>query len=168
MKSRSKRARLPRRDLEQVRARDPAGAIVVHHRTIDSLERMLRAGTIDDEMYSAARDFQAAFIVAHLDSLRAMPMTRIPGTGREPEFNERQLDARRRVHEAMDSLGGIGSPGGSAVWSIVGLQHSIREWSLGQGWSGRPVRQEQAQGILIAALGMLAGYFGYRKGRRAS
>jgi hypothetical protein len=28
-----------------------------------------------------------------------------------------------------------------------------------QGWGGRPVRQEQAQGILIAALGMLAGRF---------
>jgi hypothetical protein len=26
-----------------------------------------------------------------------------------------------------------------------------------QGWNGRPVRQEQAQGILIAALGVLAG-----------
>ena len=25
----------------------------------------------------------------------------------------------------------------------------------GQGWGGRPVRQEQAQGILVAALGML-------------
>ena len=30
-----------------------------------------------------------------------------------------------------------------------------------QGWAGRLVRQEQAQGILVAALGMLAGYFGY-------
>ena len=30
-----------------------------------------------------------------------------------------------------------------------------------QGWGGRPVRQEQAQGILVAALGVLAGHFGY-------
>jgi hypothetical protein len=28
---------------------------------------------------------------------------------------------------------------------------------------GRPVRQEQAQGILIAALGMLAGHLGHAK-----
>jgi hypothetical protein len=27
---------------------------------------------------------------------------------------------------------------------------------MNQGWGGRPVRQEQAQGILVAALGMLA------------
>jgi hypothetical protein len=32
----------------------------------------------------------------------------------------------------------------------------------------RPVRQEQAQGILIAALGMLAAHFGYGETKRAS
>jgi hypothetical protein len=30
-----------------------------------------------------------------------------------------------------------------------------------QGWGGRPVRQEQAYGILVAALGMLAAHSGY-------
>ena len=35
-----------------------------------------------------------------------------------------------------------------------------------QGWGGRPVRQEQAQGILIAGLGMLAGHFGYERAAR--
>jgi uncharacterized membrane protein len=29
-----------------------------------------------------------------------------------------------------------------------------------QGWGGRTVRVEQAQGILVAALGMLAGFCG--------
>jgi hypothetical protein len=37
----------------------------------------------------------------------------------------------------------------------------VREWALRQGWGGRPVRQEQAQGILVAALGVLAGDLGY-------
>jgi hypothetical protein len=32
----------------------------------------------------------------------------------------------------------------------------VREWALRMGWGSRPVRQEQAQGILVAALGMLA------------
>jgi hypothetical protein len=36
----------------------------------------------------------------------------------------------------------------------------VREWALSQGWNGRPVRQEQAQGILVAALGMLAAHYG--------
>jgi hypothetical protein len=33
----------------------------------------------------------------------------------------------------------------------VGLR-SVREWAIRQGGGGRPVRQEQAQGILVAAL----------------
>jgi hypothetical protein len=87
-----------------------------------------------------------------------MPILRVPGTGREPDLNDWQIDARRRVHEAMRSLGGISSPAGSCMWHVVGLQRSIREWAIRQGWGGRPVRREQAQGILVAALGVLARY----------
>ena len=114
-------------------------------------------------MHDAAKDFQAAFIVANLDPLRALPILRVPGTGREPELNERQLHARRRVHEAMAALGGLSSPAGSCVWHVVGLQRSVREWAIRQGWGGRPVDQTEARGILVAALGMLAS----RRGDRA-
>jgi hypothetical protein len=92
----------------------------------------------------------------------------VPGTGREPELNERQLHARRRVRETLQALGGISSPAGSCIWHVVGLQRSVREWAIRQGWGGRPVRQEQAQGILVAALGMLAVHAGYSKAGRAS
>jgi hypothetical protein len=151
------------RDLEEVR-----GRIVYHHRTVDTLGKMLRAGTITQEMHDAGKDFQVAFIVANLDPLRAIPILRVPGTGREPELNERQLDARRRMHEAMAALGGISSPAGSCIWHVVGLQRSVREWAMRQGWAGRPVRQEQAQGILVAALGMLAAHGRYGEAKRAS
>jgi hypothetical protein len=150
------------RELEEVREKDPDGRIVYHHRTVDTLGKMLRAGTIDQAMHDAAKDFQASFIVAQLDPLRALPILRVPGAGREPELNERQIDARRRVHEGMAELGGISSPAGSCVWHVVGLQRSVREWAMRQGWGGRPVRQEQAQGILVAALGVLAAHAGYR------
>jgi hypothetical protein len=144
------------RQLEEVREVDTDGRIVVHHRLVDTLGRMLKSGTIDQAMHDAGRDFQAAFIIAQLDPLRALPILRVPGTGREPDLNERQLEARRQVHKAMQALGGISSPTGSCVWHVVGLQRSVREWAMRQGWGGRPLRQEQAQGILIAALGMLA------------
>jgi hypothetical protein len=68
----------------------------------------------------------------------------------------------------MAALGGFSSPAGSCVWHVVGLQRSVREWAIGQGWGGRAVRQEQAQGILVAALGMLARHSGYGEARRAS
>jgi hypothetical protein len=122
---------------------------------------MLRAGTITQEMHDAAKDLEAAFIIANFDPLRALPILRVPGTGRDPELNERQLHAQRRVHKAMAALGGSGSPAGSCVWHVVGLQRSVREWAMRQGWGGRPVRQEQAQGILVAALGVLAAHYGY-------
>jgi hypothetical protein len=145
------------RQLEEVREKDPDGRIVYHHRTVDTFE-----------MHDAAKDFQAAFIVGQLDPLRALPIVRVPGTGREPELNERQLHARRRVHQAMAALGGISSPAGSCVWHVVGLQRSVREWAMRQGWGGRPVDHKAAAGILIAALGVLAAHLGYDEAKRAS
>ena len=168
MSTRIKPNKVRGRRLEEVREKDPEGRIVVHHRTVDTLGKMLKGGTIDQVMHDAAKDFQAAFIVANLDPLRALPILRVPGTGRAPDLNDRQLHARRRVHKALEALGGIGSPAGSCVWHVVGLQRSVREWAIRQGWGGRPVRQEQAQGILVAALGMLAAQVGYGEARRAS
>jgi hypothetical protein len=49
------------------------------------------------------------------------------------------------------------------MWHVVGLQRSVREWALRQGWGGRPVEQKEAKGILVAALGILAAHFGYKK-----
>jgi hypothetical protein len=91
-----------------------------------------------------------------------MALMRLPG-GSPGDLTDAQVDARRRIGKALDALGGLGSPAGSCVWHVVGLQRSLREWALRQGWGGRPVRVEQAQGILVAALGVLAGWYGYCK-----
>jgi hypothetical protein len=168
MSARIKPHKVRGRHLEEVREKDPDGRIVLHHRTVDTLGQMLRAGTMTAEMYDAAKDLQASFIVANLDPLRALPIVRVPGTGHQPELNERQLGARRRVYEAMQALGGISSPAGSCVWHVVGLQQSIREWAMRQGWGGRPVDQKEAKGILVAALGMLANHSGHSEIKRIS
>ena len=147
--------------LEPVYEADPDGRPVVHHRTVDTLGIMLRAGTISQEMHDAARDFQAQFTIACYDTLLCMRFRRDSSGGNRAELTETQIDARRRVDAAMDALGGLSSPAGSCTWHVIGLQRSIREWALRQGWSGRPVRVEQAQGILVAALGVLAGHYGY-------
>jgi Domain of unknown function (DUF6456) len=148
-------------DIEPVYEADPEGRPVVHHRAVNSLGRMLRAGTISSDMYNAAADFRAQFTVAHFPSVRCMSLIRLPGGGGAADFTDAQLDARQRVGKALDALGGLGSPGGSCVWHVVGLQCSVTEWARWQGWGGRPVRIEQAQGILIAALGVLAKHYGY-------
>jgi hypothetical protein len=80
-----------------------------------------------------------------------LPILRVPGTGREPDLNERQLHGRRPLAQGARGAGRLSSPAGSRVWHVVGVQRSVREWAIRQGWGGRSVRQEQAQGILMGA-----------------
>jgi hypothetical protein len=54
-----------------------------------------------------------------------------------------------------------------STWHVLGCRRSVREWALRQGWGGRLVRQEQAQGMLVAALGLLDGYYGLGRGKAA-
>ena len=147
---------------------DPDGRMVVHHRTVDSLGKMLRAGTIiaGDARRRTGVPERLRHRQPGSDSCDADPG--VSGVGREPELTDRQLDARRRVHAALQALGGINSPAGSCVWHVVGLQRSVREWAIRRSWSGRPVRQEQAQGILIAGLGVLVAHVGRSEAKQAS
>jgi hypothetical protein len=82
------------------------------------------------------------------------------------ERQERQLMAKSRLlrrtrgrpqcHREADVVPvSISSCAGPCVWH---LQRSVGEWAIRQGWGGPPVRQEQARGILIAALGMLVAH----------
>ena len=59
---------------------DPDGRIVVHHRTVDTPRE--DAARRHDHAGDARRrtDFQASFIIAKLDPLRALPILRVPGT----------------------------------------------------------------------------------------
>jgi hypothetical protein len=145
---------------------DPNGIEVTHHRTVDTIALMLRSGAITPGMHDAARDFQAAFTIACFDRMPKVNLTlmaRSPSPAHDVcHLSDRQVAARERVARALDALGGHASPAGSCVWHVVGMQCSIRDWALRQGWGGRPVRQESAQGILVAALGVLAKHFGIR------
>jgi len=153
------------RTAETVYEADPDCRPVVHHRVVDSLDRMLRAGTIDQGMHEAARDFQAAFSLAGLETLRAMPLIRASDSSRPVSaLSDRQIQARTRVHRAIDAVGGMGSPGGSAVWFVVGIGHTVREWALRQGWGGRSMSPDEARGALVTALAVLARHGGYRTG----
>ena len=109
---------------------------------------MLDVGNITQAMHDPARDFQAAFTIASLDRMPSASLVLVqpPGTRGSGDLTEAQVGARERVARALDALGGPGSPEGSCIWFVVGLQTSLGEWALRQGWGGRPVRQESAQG----------------------
>jgi hypothetical protein len=114
-------------------------------------------------MHDGGQVFRKLFRTAALDGLRAMPLIRIPGGGDGLTLTEQAHVARRKVAKAMAALGGSGSIAGSCVWHVVGCECSLREWALRQGWGGRPLAPNQSQGVLLAALGVLAGHFGLVK-----
>ena len=153
---------------EPMREADPeTGLPVVHRRTVDTLGQMLANGTITQEMHDAGAVFRRQFRVAALDQLRAMPLIRIPG-GSGDSLTDRQVAAREQVAHAMMALGGFESAAGSCAWHVVGLECSVREWALRQGWGGRSVGHAQAQGMLVAALGVLAVVYGLVPRQRAA
>jgi hypothetical protein len=143
-----------------IRDADPeTGTPVRHRRAVDTLGMMLSNGTITPEMHEAGCIFRTLFRSAALDGMSTSQLIRLPGSTVD-RLSNRQLDARRRVFTAMDALGGDDSPAVSCIWFVVGLEMSVREWSARSGWSGRPVSQPIAGGILVAALGVLAMHFG--------
>jgi hypothetical protein len=139
---------------------DDAGRPSQPFRAVDTLALMRRKGTITAEMHQAGEDFRSMFRRAQLDPLHAPDISRPVVSGTRPSDGPAVYaeHARRRVHAALLAVGGMGSPGGSCLWHVVGWERSLKEWALTQGWgSGRRLSQEAASGVLIAALAMLAG-----------
>ncbi|WP_270936290.1 DUF6456 domain-containing protein [Falsiroseomonas oryzae] len=151
-----------------VREADPeTGSPVEHRRAVDTLGLMLANGTITPQMHEAGQIFRTLFRSAALDDIATSQLIRLAGSTND-EMPNRQVDARRRVANAVDALGGHDSPSGSCVWFVVGLEFSVREWAQRQGWSGRPVHGPVAQGILVGALGTLAMHFGLTPRQRVA
>ena len=144
-----------------VREADPeTGRPVQHRYAIDTLAVMLNNGTITREMHDAGAIFRRQFRIAALDTLRAMPLIRIPGSTGLDTTTEQQFQAREKVAAAIAALGGPASPAGACVWHVVGLESSITEWARRSGWGGRPIGHAQGQGVLVSALGVLAMHYG--------
>ena len=140
---------------------DPeTGQPTTAHRAVDTLGLMLTNGTITPEMHEAGMMFRRDFRAAALDGMRVMPLVRAPGPGQGLTLTEQVHNARRKVAAAMVALGGMGGIAGSCVWHVVGCECSVREWALRQGWGGRPLAPNQSQGVLLAALAVLAGHYG--------
>ncbi|WP_368419980.1 hypothetical protein [Rhodovarius sp.] len=145
---------------EAIREADPeTGTPVLHRRAVDTLGMMLANGTITQQMHDSGEIFRGLFRRAALDGMARSPLIRLPGKAADA-LSERNIDARHKVAEALNALGGHDSAAGSCAWHVVGLEMSVREWAMRQGWDGRPVAPPQAQGMLVATLSVLAGHFG--------
>lgn len=136
------------------------------YRIVDSLELMRKNKTISESMFDAGQLFARDFHAAHLEGVRAMNIEHISGGGTGESITEYSAKARERIHKALEAAGGLDSPAGSALWDIAGNGMSIRQWSQNTGWSGKSVSAHEAKGILIAALGMLARFYGFETIRK--
>ena len=148
--------------IRYVREEDDDRKPVDHYRTVDTLALMLRNGSITGAMHDAGQQFSQDFARAFASGVASPKLDGLPGGTAPGEMMvEKNAGAARAVRDALEAVGGSGSPAGSALWYVAGLQMSIRDWSLRDGWNGKRVEKNEAKGILVAALGVLARYYGY-------
>lgn len=139
---------------------DSDGRIGVPLVRLSTLARLEHKGVITAEEAAAGERFNRLFQRAGLDGLQAADMARVPVAG-GPMFGDVSASGercRRRIADAVTALGGHGSIAASAVWHVVGLEWSVRRWSIS---ARRP--DPQAAGILIGALAVLAAHFNGRR-----
>lgn len=137
---------------------------VRHYRRIDTLDMLRNAKTISEGMYAAGKQFQDDFLRAYRPGYARPRMDGLPsGTTMVETIPERHTGAARAVRDALEAVGGIGSPAGSALWHVAGLGLSIREWVVRAQWSGGYVlTAHTAAGALLAGLSMLCRHYGMR------
>ena len=124
-------------------------SIVVHHRLVDTLGRMLKSGTIDQAMHDAGEGLRgsvhhrpASTRSAHFRSSPGSGNGSRPGSERSPSSTLGTACTRRCRRSAASQ-----ARRASCVWHVVGLQRSVREWAIRQGWRGRPLDHKEAKGI---------------------
>ncbi len=148
---------LGRFDQTLVDARGRVGAPI---RAYDTLAALHRTGAIDADMLQAGRDFEELFARCNLDPLRAPDMGRIPGMA-QADLSDRVMASRDRLWKALQALGGIAAPAGSCAWEVLGGGLTLPAYAertiLG---SGASLSAKAAKGVFVAALGVLAGFFG--------
>ena len=146
------RARRQHDTVERVDGReliDVLGQVSTPWRVLPLLDAMERRGAITSDMRAAGEAFRGRFRLAQLDGLRASSF--MAGVGGVYAANGNEA-ARRLVREAVEALGGGRAPAASCIWNVVGLEWSLRRWS----GEYRHGSVNEASGILIAALGVLA------------
>lgn len=151
---------------------DEQGRPAQPYRSIDILASMEKRKSISPEQRQAGEQFRMWFARAQLEPLRAADVSRPIVSGRKRSLPAGRVeDARSEVAEAIGAVGGLTSIGGSCLWHVIGLERTLKEWAIEQGWADRRRRQseslgkrgmpqETASGVLICALGTLQRHYG--------
>ena len=135
---------------------DAEGLIGHPFRAIDVVAGLLRRGMITAEMHDAGQEFRKQFAVAHLDPLKACDLVsdRVQGTSRAAVQNGVER-AKRYVAKCLDLVGGFRSDAASCLWHVLGFEMPLAKWATDR-WLTPRITVAAAEGVLIAALGVLA------------
>ena len=148
--------------LQFVQEADDDGRAVKHFRCVDTLGLLLKGGSISAAQHDAGQQFATDFARAFASGIVTARLDGLPCGTRSGELMvERNARVARDVRAALDAVGGSTTPAGEALWHIVGLGMSIREWALRSAWSGQSRSPKQARSILLGALTQLAKHYGY-------
>lgn len=116
------------------------------------LDRMLRTGSIDEQMHACGEKYARCFHKAHAVSSVTLFEPTIKGS--DDIFTEELLNARASIDEATKMVGGERSITASCLWFVIGWGESLNTWAARQ---AKPLNERVAAGILIGALATLAG-----------
>ena len=118
--------------IRYVREEDDDRKPVDHYRTVDTLALMLRNGSITGAMHDAGQQFSQDFARAFASGVASSrPDGLSAGTAPGQMMIERNAGAARAVRDALDAVGGSGSPAGSALWCSSMLAQTSWAWSSG-------------------------------------
>jgi hypothetical protein len=139
---------------------DEAGAIGHPFRVVDTLGKMLDAGTIDQRQQAAGDRFRDDFDRAHLHGLRAADIS-TPRVDGKPRADAAVMlfAPRERIMRAIAAVGGLTSAGGSCLWHVIGQGYSLACWVALRRGQGHNIGAAAASGVLIGALDALAAHY---------
>jgi hypothetical protein len=146
---------------------DSHGSIGRPYEVEGLLQKLERRGDISSEHRQAGELFARLFRRAHLDPLRASSWLRQGGGPPTPNGAHHTDHAQQKIHDAVTACGGMHSPAGCAAWFVLGVEMSIRDWALREGWNGRALNESVAKGILLGALSVLALHFGVERPKKS-
>lgn len=148
--------------LQFVQEVDDEDRPVKHFRTVDTLGLLLRSGSISGGQHDAGQQFATDFARAFASGIVTARLDGLPcGTRSGELLVERNARVARDIRQALDAVGGSATPAGEALWHIVGLGMSIREWALRSAWTGQGRSPKQTRSILLGALTQLARHYVY-------
>ena len=148
--------------LQFVQETDDDGRAVKHFRCVDTLGLLLKGGSISAAQHDAGQQFATDFARAFASGVVTARLDGLPcGTRPAELLVERNARVARDVREALEAVGGHGSPAAEALWHVLGQGMSIREWALRSSWSSQSRSPKQARSILLGALTLLARFYGH-------